>query len=150
MIYDDTLSPLIYVTKGKTTHKQPNAVDVKLQTVELPPEIKNYYNNVQLLAGMMHENDILFLISVSQNAYYGVVGAVKNMTCLVLEHEIRKILRSYAVRGFNIVVILVNKRFKSLKERNKVRVSFNLVSKEEHAPAIESLPLSSVRKIQML
>ena len=109
LICNDILGLSIYVTKGKTTQKQSDAVDVKLQTVELPPKIKNYYSNIEITADVMHVSNVLLLPSISQDIYYRIVGVVKNMTCPVLEHEICKILHSYVARGFNIVVTLVDK-----------------------------------------
>jgi hypothetical protein len=85
----------------------------------------------------MHVNDVPFLTSIFNNVHYGTIVAVNNMKCPILEYELRKILYSYAVRSFNIIIILVDKQFKSLKEKNKVSAPFNLVCKKEHVPIIE-------------
>ena len=137
MIAKCMLGPSAHAPKGKSTRTQPDEVDVKLQTVELPPEVKDYYSNVEISVDIMHVNGVPFLTSVSHDIHYGTIAAVENMKCPALEHEVKKILRSYAVRGFNVVMILVDKKFKSMKERNRVGVPFNLVSKDEHAPIIE-------------
>ena len=47
------------------------------------------------------------------------------------------IIRSYAVRGFRVVVIGVHMKLKALKDCNECRVVFNVVSKDEHVPNIE-------------
>lgn len=137
LICKDMLGPSLRAAKGKTTREQPDAVDAKLQSVELPPEITNYYSNAELSSDVMCANDVPFLTSISHDAHYGTACAVKNMTCPALEHELRKIVRSYGVRGFSIVVMHADKQFSSLKDRNNVGVPFNIVSKGEHAPVIE-------------
>ena len=63
----------------------------------------------------MHIN-IMFLTSISNDAYHGTISIVHDMKCILLEYKFRKVFRSYIIRGFNIILILVDKQFKSLKE----------------------------------
>ena len=95
------------------------------------------YNNVELSTDAMHLNDVPFLISVSHDFRCGTAGAVDNLKCHILESELSNVVRCYRVREFNVVLITVDIQFKSLKDRNKIGVKFNVVSKGEHAPIIE-------------
>ena len=56
---------------------------------------------------------------------------------LVLEMNLKNIVRSYAASGFAIVLIEVDKQCEALKDRNKVSIVFNTVSMEQHAKKIE-------------
>ena len=80
-------------------------------------------NNVEMSADVMLLNE--------------VPCAVDNIICTALEKELINVIRCYVVRGFNIILITVDMQFKSLKDRNKVGVKFNVVSKSEHASIIE-------------
>ena len=82
-------------------------------------------------------NDVPFLTCVSHNVHCGTMLAADNLKCPTLEHDIRKMIRSYSVRGFNIVLIAVDIKLKILKDLNQTGVKFNIVSKEEHAPTIK-------------
>ena len=70
--------------------------------------IRQFYNNIEISADIMFLNNVLFLISISEYIYYETMGVVDNLACLWLESEIKKILRSYTVRGFRIVIIAVD------------------------------------------
>ena len=85
----------------------------------------------------MHVIDVPFFRSISHDVYCSTVGEVDNLKCPSLDHEIQKVIRSYSVRGFSIVLIAVDIEFKSLKDRNQAGMKFNVVSKEEHAPTID-------------
>ena len=46
-------------------------------------------------------------------------------------------VRCNDIRGFNVVVIMLDDQFKSIKDRNRVAVPINLVRWGENAPVIE-------------
>ena len=126
-ICDDMLGPSSYAAKGKTTRTKLDAIDTKAQMVEVPLAVRKHYNNVKISTDVMHVNDIPFLTSVSHDMHYGTSLAVDNLTAPVLERGLRNAVRKYNIRGFNVVVIILDTQFKSLKERNKVGVPINLV-----------------------
>ena len=76
-------------------------------------------------------------MSISNHIYYGSANAIDNMKANTLELGLQNLVRCYAIRGFNVVVIMVNIQFKPLKDRNKLGVAINFVSKGEHVKAIE-------------
>jgi hypothetical protein len=55
----------------------------------------------------------------------------------VLEDEIKRIIRVYSIRGFHIKYILVDIKFKPLKDRGLLDAVVNVVGKGGHAPMIE-------------
>ena len=92
---------------------------------------------MELDADVMFLSDVLFLTSISEHTHYGTICPVDNLTCPLLESELKKVIRSYAVRRFRCVIISVNPQFKALKDRNLVGAPFNVRCKEEHIHNIE-------------
>ena len=124
-----------YAVEGKTVRRQPNAVVTESMTV--PTTILDYYVDVSLSVDIMHVNKVPFLISISQHIHYGTIRALDSMKIPILEEEIKRIIRMYSVRGFNIKYILVDIQFKAIKDRGNLNAIVNVVGKGEHAPAIE-------------
>jgi hypothetical protein len=65
------------------------------------------------------------------------VKALESMKIPILEQEISRIIKLYAVRGFHVKFILVDIQLKSIKDRGLLAVIVNVVGKGEHVPAIE-------------
>ena len=101
--------------QGKTTRTQPDAVVAQDNLVELSPSIKQYYGKVELAVDVMHVNRIPFLTSLSRKIHYGTVSALTDMKIPTMESYIKKIIRSYSVRGFHVTVIHVDIQFKAIK-----------------------------------
>ena len=133
----EMLGPSKYVAKGKTTRTKPDAVNVTLQRVDIPRTIKQFYSNAVLSVDVMFLNDVPFLTSISEHMHYGIAKPADNLKCMSLESQLKMILRSYAVRGFRVVMIAVDLQFQSLKDRNRVGAPFNVHSTEEHVHNIE-------------
>jgi hypothetical protein len=101
------------------------------QLVEVPKTIMVYYGNVQLIADVMYVNNVPFLILLSNYIHYSTATAIDNMKADTLELGLKNIIRCYTIYGFNIVVILLDLQFKMLRDRNKVEVTINIISKGE-------------------
>ena len=82
-------------------------------------------------------NQIPFLASISKNIHYGTVKALDSMQIPVIEDEIKRVIRMYAVRGFHVEYILVDIQFKAIKDRGHLSATVNVVAKGEHVPEIE-------------
>jgi hypothetical protein len=124
-----------YSVQGKTVRHQPDAVDT--ESIPVPTKILDYYNSVTLSIDVMHVNKVPFLISISEHIHYGTIKALDSMKIPVLEQEIERIIKLYAVRGFHVKFILVDIQFKSIKDRGNITAIVNVVGKGEHVPAIE-------------
>ena len=98
------------------------------QQMDIPLNIRQYYNNIELSADMMHVNNIPFLMSISDNIHYRTADAIDNLQCPTLEAQINKVIGKYTVRGFCIRMIAVGIQLKSLKDRNACNTQFNVVS----------------------
>ena len=85
---------------------------------------------------MVHLNGVIFLTLISNHIHCGTANAIDNMKEDALEVGLKNIVKCYAIRGFNAVVILVYIQFKILKDRNRVGVSVNIVSWGEHVKQI--------------
>jgi hypothetical protein len=124
-----------YSVQGKTVRHQPDAIDT--ESVSVPTKILNYYTSVTLSVDVMHVNKVPLLVSISEHIHYGTVKALDLMKVPVLEQEIERIIKLYAVRGFHVKFILFDIQFKSIKDRNMLSVTVNVVGRGEHVPAIE-------------
>jgi hypothetical protein len=131
----DMLGKSRYSVQGKTVRHQPDAVET--DSIPVPTKILNYYSSVTLSIDVMHVNKVPFLISISTNIHYGTIKALDSMKIQVMEQEIERIIKLYAVRGFHVKFILVDIQFKSIKDRGIVSAVVNVVGKGEHVPSIE-------------
>ena len=73
------------VSQGKTTAKLTQAVNADNQRVELLPNIKTYYGNMQLAASVLHANEVPFLASISNHNHHSNTKAINNMKANALE-----------------------------------------------------------------
>jgi len=133
----EMLGPSRYIAQGKTTKTQPEGVDNTLRKIDIPRIIKQFFNNVVLSTNVMFLNDVPFLTTISEYIHYSTANAVDNLKCLLLEYQFKNVVRSYAIREFRIVMIMVDPQFKALKDRNLIGVPFNVASKEEYVHSIE-------------
>lgn len=124
-----------YSVQGKTVRHQPDAIDT--EAISVPTKILDYYTSVTLSIDVMHVNKVPLLVSISEHIHYGTVKALDSMKIPVLELEIERIIKLYAVRGFHVKFILVDIQFKSIKDRGKLTAIVNVVGKGEHVPAVE-------------
>ena len=131
----DMLGRSKYGVEGKNVRRQPDAVTT--ESMPVPTTILDYYTDVSISVDVMHVNQVPFLISVSEHIHYGTINGLNSMKIPVLEDEIKRIIRLYSVRGFNVKHILVDIQFKAIKDRGLIDAIVNVVAKGEHAPAIE-------------
>ena len=73
---------------------------------------------MELAADVMHANDIPFLKTTYENIHCEKIVAMENLKCQSLEFELKSVIRSYAIRGFCIKLVVVDIQFKTLKDRN--------------------------------
>ena len=59
-----------------------------IQRVDILYTIRQFYNNMLLIADIMYVNNILFVASVLENINYGMVGVVDNLACPKPEGEL--------------------------------------------------------------
>ena len=82
-------------------------------------------------------NHVPFLKSISNHVHYGTFHTIDNLKADALESGVKNVTRCYAIRGFNIVVVMVDVQFKCLKDRNRLDKPMNTVSRGEHAKQIK-------------
>ena len=126
-----------HIAPGKTTMKALDPIDVSNQTAELPPTEMTHYGAVQLIAEVMHVNDVPFLTSTSNHVNYGTSNTVNNMKAPTLEQGIENIIRCYATRGFSAGVMFLDIQFKCTKDRNPLGVTIKIFSICEYMKQIE-------------
>ena len=106
-----------------TIHSRPDPVDVTLQKLDVPKSIMNFYKGVEMLADVMHVNDFPFVTTASNNVHYDTITALANLKGLTLEFDLKSAIRSYAMRGFYIIMIIVDVHF-SRARRYKTNFNF--------------------------
>ena len=99
-----------------------------MQRIDISQSIIKFYENVELLVDVILLNDIPFVITILENIYYRTVNTVNNMKCILLEFELQNIVRSYSIRWFRIIVLIVDIQLKVLKDRNMIEVLVNIVA----------------------
>ena len=124
-----------YGVEGKTFSQQPDAITT--ESLPVPTTILDYYKNVELSVDVMHVNQVPLLVSVSKNIHYGTIKALNSMKIPIMEEEIKRVIRMYAVRGFHVEYVLVDIQFKAIKDRGQLSATVNVVAKGEHVPEIE-------------
>jgi hypothetical protein len=131
----DMLGRSKYGVEGKTVRRQPDSVYT--ESLPVPTTILDYYKDVSVSVDIMFVNKVPFLVSISEHIHYGTINALDTMKIPILEDEIKRIIRLYAVRGFHVKYILVDIQFKAIKDRGLLDAIVNVVGKGEHAPMIE-------------
>ena len=94
---------------------------------------------MQIAADVLHANDVPFMTSMSNHMHYGIYNAIDNLKADDLESGLKKI-RCYVIRGFNVVVVLVDIHFKCLKDRNMLGKPMNVVSRGRTRQANREIP----------
>lgn len=92
-------------------------------------DTSNANKDVELSVDMLHINNIIFLGSISKNIHYVTINTLENMKIPTMESVIERIIHSYAVQGFHIALIHVDIQFKAIKDRKKIGMAINVVSK---------------------
>ena len=105
--------------------------------IEAPLTVRKYCNTAEVSSDKINLNDVPFLTCASNDAHYSTSLAADNLTCLVLEHGLKNVIRCYSIRAFNVVFLDLDIQFKIIKDRNKVGVLINFVRKKECALVIK-------------
>ena len=66
-----------YALQAKRTCPTPAAIIAEEQMISIPDLLMNYYENVKILANIMHVNRIPFLVSMSKHIHCGSSNALK-------------------------------------------------------------------------
>ena len=108
----DMLGPSEYDSKGKTTMKQSETIDVYRQLLAPPESIKTRHSDAEIVADVLHLIDVPFLTSISRHSYYVTVCTVDNLECPALEASLKSVFRSYAFSVLHVIMIVVDKNFR--------------------------------------
>ena len=127
------------VIQGETNRSKLDAVDVTLKKIYMPRWIMKFYTDVDMATYVMHANDTPFLTTISENACHGTITIVNNLKWHALEFELKNVIRSHKVRGFSIVLLVVDMQFKSLTDRNLLGMAINYFSREDYLMKVERL-----------
>ena len=108
-IYGEPVASL----KGKTTRRKPPIVITDL--VEVPKEIRDANQNVELSIDVFFINQIPFLISVSDTLKFVTTSYIPNRTTDVMVKTITILSNIYTRSGFTIKTIKFDEEFEPMK-----------------------------------
>ena len=122
--------------KGKTVRTKPPPI--RVQHNEIPPSIMDHYKNVTLSVDIMKVTGIPFLMTISRDIKFGTAGRLETMqTHHILKH-FKKIISTYAVRGFKVTIMLTDNQFESMRDDiANLHVQLHVVAREDHVPEAE-------------
>ena len=126
-----------HAIERKTARSKPDSVDIDLQKIDVPRSIMNFRKDEDVAADVTHANDFPLLTTASENTHCGEIADMDKLKCDSLEFELKQVIRSHAVRGFCMALLVVDAQLKLLKDRNLLDVATNIVPKEEHVTKIE-------------
>ena len=89
-----------------------------MQQVDVPRTMRQHYSNAELSANVMFLNNVTFLTSISELVHCTTSNAADTLRRASLEYKIKNVIRSHAIRGFQIVVAGEDIKFKALKDWN--------------------------------
>jgi hypothetical protein len=92
---------------------------------------------MELAADVLFVNNVPFLISISASIHNGTATIVENLQAESLEAGLKNVMRSYIVRGFHTVIVIVDMQFKYLRDYNRLDARVNIVSRGEYIKMIE-------------
>ena len=71
--------PSKYVAQDKLIGIQLKVVDISQKEIDVPQNICQYYNDIELSANVMCIKNILFLTLIQDNIHYGIIDAIENL-----------------------------------------------------------------------
>ena len=130
--------PDIASLKGKTVRKKP--APFRKDTVEIPPELKEHQNDVDLCFDLLFVNQEPFLTTVSKRLLYRTASPVDDKKSKTLIESMDKVLRIYKRGGFNVKYFYCDQEFKQLCDhfdRDPYNIVSDLVNSQQHQPEAE-------------
>ena len=124
--------------RGKTTRRTPQSV-VTTTDIPVPVQIMTRHRNVVLSVNFMFVNQLPFLNTYSQSIRF-ITTKQMGMNQPQVVATISKVKRFYALRGFCIREIRVDRQFEPMRgEFADLQILLNTTSEAEHVGTIERL-----------
>ena len=123
---------------GKTVRKTPKAVQATYTNI--PATIMSRYRKVTLAGDIMFVNKLPFFVTISRNIRFSTSEFLSNRKSDTIFKAITHVHQTYAKRGFNIEVILMDGEFDKdglVGDVAELGININCVAAEEHVPEIE-------------
>ena len=136
-IAEKIFGPDIGALKGKTTRKQPPRV--KSDLVEIPPEIKTKYQNLEFCMDLMFVNGMPMFTGIDRTIRFRGLVPLKNRSAEALYSALDCLLRLCNKAGFRITKIYCDNEFRPLMDpvKDDLDVDMNYTSAGEHVPEAE-------------
>ena len=130
--------PEVGSLKGKTVRKTPAAVESDI--LAIPESIMLRYQKVTVSGDIMFVNKLPFFVTISRHIKFSTAEFLPNQKTLTLVGAIKRLSQTYAKRGFQITILLLDGQFNKDNLDGEIAsfgITLNTVSAEEHVPEIE-------------
>jgi hypothetical protein len=150
--------------KGKTTRQKPTPVIQNM--VEIPPELKDAQQNVDLCFDTLFINGMAILSTISKRIKYRTIEWLPERTMEAYKNALKNIIKIYNEAGFKVSTLSCDREYIPLI--NEIQEEFNITpnypSSQEHVPeakrnnrvikermraVFHSLPFKAIPKIMI-
>jgi hypothetical protein len=135
---DRIFGPDVGSLKGKTVRRAPVAVETDI--LAIPESIMLRYTKVTVSGDIMFVNKIPFFVTISRHLKFSTAEFLPNQKTTTLVGAIKRLHQTYAKRGFQIIILLMDGQFNKDDldgEIANLGITLNTVSADEHVPEIE-------------
>ena len=133
-IAEDIWGKDIAYLKGKSTRSRPTPV--RIDTIEIPVELKMKHKEITLCIDTMYINGFGFLTAIGHPLYYRSCVPVENGTDQEYYKALDNILRVYNSEDYVIKVIECKGEYKSMIDRvcDDMNIKMNYTNVSDHVP----------------
>ena len=124
------------ILKGRMT--APSRTSHNIITTNIPKELKNVHQHIQLYVDLCYINGLAFMIVISDKINYLSIDHMKNKTATVIMKHLKNIILKYTSKGFNITNIFGDGEFNIDDIVTSVLpATLHICSADEHVSKVE-------------
>ena len=108
--------------------------------VEIPKELVNQHEEIELAIDIMFVNNIPFLTTISKHIMYRTAQPLPSKEAKAYRSALDSVFRIYNNTGFRISIIKADQEFKPLLDtfdNKELGIQMNYASAQEHVPEAE-------------
>ena len=131
--------PPVSHVKGKTTRKTPKVVNLEEGIVDIPTELIDQNQDLELCIDAMHINNFKFLTGIDLSIRYRHAEDLPDLSADSYYKAIDNMLQRYNAAGFHVSVIHADNAFHPLLKdlRDDMDIQLNFCNPDDHVPQAE-------------